>query len=85
MSATVLIIDDEENARQNITTFLNARGYEVTGAATLKEARTFIQQDRADIIALLKLHRLTMNMERVRAYARALGMEPLFDELDRQA
>jgi len=52
MSATVLIIDDEENARQNITTFLNARGYEVTGAATLKEARTFIQQDRADIILL---------------------------------
>ena len=52
MSATVLIIDDEETARQNVTTFLTSRDYEVTGAATLKEARTFIQQDRADIILL---------------------------------
>jgi DNA-binding NtrC family response regulator len=52
MSATILIIDDEDNARQFIGTFLTSRGYEVTGAATLKEARAIIQQDRADIILL---------------------------------
>ena len=52
MSITVLIIDDEENARQFISSFLIGRGYEVIGAATLKEARLAIQQDIADIILL---------------------------------
>ncbi len=52
MSATILIVDDEENARINISTFLTARGYEVVGAATLAEARQYLQKDVADIILL---------------------------------
>ena len=52
MSATILIVDDEDTARQNITTFLTSRGYEVIGAATLKEARNYINHGDADIILL---------------------------------
>ncbi|MEW5872501.1 MAG: sigma-54 dependent transcriptional regulator [Chloroflexota bacterium] len=52
MSATILIVDDEENARQNIGAFLNARGYEIIGAASLAEARQVLEQGRADIVLL---------------------------------
>jgi len=52
MSATVLIVDDEENARQNIGTFLTSRGYEINGVATLEDARKCVQRGEADIILL---------------------------------
>jgi DNA-binding NtrC family response regulator len=52
MSLTILIVDDEENARHNIATFLAARGYEVLGAATLGEARACVRRGSADIILL---------------------------------
>lgn len=52
MTATILIVDDEENARLNIGSFLSSRGYEVLGAATLQEAREQLRQDTADIILL---------------------------------
>jgi len=52
MSVTVLIVDDEENARHNIGAFLTARGYEVLGVATLAEARQAFQRGNADIILL---------------------------------
>ena len=52
MSASVLIVDDEENARQNIGTFLISRGYEINGVATLEEARLCLQRGEADIILL---------------------------------
>jgi two-component system response regulator AtoC len=52
MSATVLIVDDEENARQNISTFLSSRGYEINGVATLEDARKCLQRGEADIILL---------------------------------
>jgi two-component system, NtrC family, response regulator AtoC len=52
MSLSVLIVDDEENARMNITSFLSGRGYEVLGAATLKEARDCLGRGGADIILL---------------------------------
>jgi two-component system, NtrC family, response regulator AtoC len=52
MSATVLIVDDEENARINIGTFLTSRGYEVFSVATLKEARQHLLREDADIILL---------------------------------
>lgn len=52
MSATVLIVDDEENARLNIGTFLTSRGYEVFGVATLGEAQLHLQRGDADIILL---------------------------------
>lgn len=52
MAMTVLIIDDEENARENIGQFLTARGYEVKGAATLAEGRASLQRGDGDIILL---------------------------------
>ena len=52
MSFTVLIVDDEENARLNIASFLSGRGYEVLGAATLEEARDCLRRGGADIILL---------------------------------
>jgi two-component system response regulator AtoC len=52
MSFTVLIVDDEETARHNISTFLTSKDYEVVGAATLGEARTAIRLGNADIILL---------------------------------
>jgi len=52
MTATVLVVDDEENARKNIGTFLKKRGYEVVCAPNLGEARAIIKQSGADIILL---------------------------------
>jgi two-component system response regulator AtoC len=52
MSATILIVDDEENARLFIGSFLKSRGYETISAATLAEARQSIDQGNADIILL---------------------------------
>lgn len=52
MSVTVLIVDDEENARHNIGAFLSTRGYDVVGVATLAEARQTLQRGNADIILL---------------------------------
>jgi DNA-binding NtrC family response regulator len=52
MSLNILIVDDEETARLNISSFLAGRGYEVTGVATLAEAREQVRQDLADIILL---------------------------------
>ncbi len=52
MSATILVVDDEENARLIITSFLTPKGYEVIGAATLAEARVQIERGAADIILL---------------------------------
>lgn len=52
MTFTVLIVDDEENARHHIGSFLTAQGYEVIGVATLKEARETIRRGNADIILL---------------------------------
>jgi two-component system, NtrC family, response regulator AtoC len=52
MSFTILIVDDEENARVNIGTFLTGRGYEVIGASTLEEAREHLKRGDTDIILL---------------------------------
>lgn len=52
MSLTVLIVDDEENARLNIASFLNGNGYEVLQAATLSEARDLVMSGSADIVLL---------------------------------
>jgi two-component system response regulator AtoC len=52
MTATVLVVDDEENARLIISDFLTPKGYEVVGVATLAEARSAIQRGVADIILL---------------------------------
>jgi two-component system, NtrC family, response regulator AtoC len=52
MGMTVLIVDDEENARINIGQYLNSKGYETIGAATLAEARDRVKQGAADVILL---------------------------------
>ncbi len=52
MSATILIVDDEDKFRENIQTFLSSNGYETIGAATLADARRNIQQGNADVILL---------------------------------
>lgn len=52
MSFSVLIVDDEETARNNIGSFLNGVGYEVFGVATLREAKEYIERGQADIILL---------------------------------
>ena len=52
MTATILIVDDEENARINIGSFLTGRGYETLGVPTLAEAREHIRRGTPDIILL---------------------------------
>jgi DNA-binding NtrC family response regulator len=52
MTATILIVDDEENARKFITDFLAPKGYEVHGAATIAEAKASLARGEADIILL---------------------------------
>jgi DNA-binding NtrC family response regulator len=52
MSFSVLIVDDEENARSHIGTFLTTQGYEVCGVATLSEAKQQIELGVADVILL---------------------------------
>ena len=52
MGFTVLIVDDEENARRNIGEFLTSKEYEVLGAATLAEARKFLSQGDVDMVIL---------------------------------
>ncbi len=52
MSATILVVDDEENARRMLDSFLTLQGYEVLLAADLREARHFLSQGRADIVLL---------------------------------
>ncbi|HQJ02643.1 MAG TPA: sigma-54 dependent transcriptional regulator [Anaerolineaceae bacterium] len=52
MAITVLIVDDEENARQFIGEFLIKKGYEVVGASTLAEARHFLSRGDGDVVLL---------------------------------
>lgn len=52
MSATILIVDDEDNFRQNMEAYLNSRGYETISVARLGEARQAVQLGQADIILL---------------------------------
>lgn len=52
MSATILIVDDEENARINLTDFLAPKGYEVHGVSTIADAKASLQRGEADIILL---------------------------------
>jgi two-component system, NtrC family, response regulator AtoC len=52
MAITVLIVDDEENARQNIGEYLTSQGYEVFGASTLAEARSYMAKGDGDVVLL---------------------------------
>jgi DNA-binding NtrC family response regulator len=52
MSLTVLIVDDEDNARKNIGEFLTSKGYEVLSAGNLAEARKYLAKNDADVVLL---------------------------------
>jgi len=52
MSATIMVVDDEETARLVISDFLRTKGYEVVGAGTLAEARELLLKGISDIIIL---------------------------------
>ncbi len=52
MSFCVLIVDDEESARQNIGEFLKAKGHEIIEAGTLAEARDRMKKGEGDVILL---------------------------------
>ncbi|MCX7976034.1 MAG: sigma-54 dependent transcriptional regulator [Bellilinea sp.] len=52
MSITVLVVDDEANARKNISDYLTPLGYEVIGVPTLSDARTCLQRGNGDVVLL---------------------------------
>lgn len=52
MSATILVVDDVETAREAIADSLRKDGKEVLEAGTLKEARVFLELNKADICVL---------------------------------
>lgn len=52
MSATILLVDDEETALSFMSPLLRDAGYEVLTATTLKSAHKVVDQGAADIIVL---------------------------------
>jgi DNA-binding NtrC family response regulator len=52
MAITILVVEDEENARVHLSTLLTKKGYEVVCAATLAEAREHIRIGTGDVILL---------------------------------
>lgn len=52
MSATILVVDDVDTAREAIADSLRKEGKEVLEAGTLKEARAYIDKNKADICVL---------------------------------
>jgi DNA-binding NtrC family response regulator len=52
MTATILLVDDEKNARNNIGSYLESEGYEVLLAADLATARKHLSAQEADIVLL---------------------------------
>jgi DNA-binding NtrC family response regulator len=52
MSLTILIVEDEDNARHHISKFLIKKGYTTIEAPTIKEAKTQLNQGNADIVLL---------------------------------
>jgi DNA-binding NtrC family response regulator len=52
MALSILVVDDEKNARQNIATFLKKKDFEVIEAETIKTAKRTIADGSADIVLL---------------------------------
>ncbi len=52
MSFSVLIVDDEENARKNVSTYLNASGYEAAEADSIKSAKKQLNELDIDMVIL---------------------------------
>ncbi len=49
MAITVVVVEDEDNARLNILEHLNSLGYETIGFGTLAEARACLERGEGDI------------------------------------
>ena len=52
MSATIRIVDDEDNFREGFEKYLTNKGYSVLSAANLTDARKFLREEQIDIILL---------------------------------
>ena len=52
MPFTVLIVEDEDNARHNLSALLRQKGYDPLPVATLAEARQALRRQEADIVLL---------------------------------
>ena len=52
MAYTILVVDDEENARKPLEALLTKIGYEVVLAATMAEAREKLQHGVGDVVVL---------------------------------
>lgn len=52
MSMTILVVDDEENARHNIEEYLTGLEYEVIGVSTLSDARKHLNRGAGDVVVL---------------------------------
>ena len=52
MSLSILIVDDEKNARENIAKFLKKKEYEELEAADLKSASKVLATDSDDLMPL---------------------------------
>ena len=52
MSLSILIVDDEKNARKNISAFLVKKKYEVLEAENIKEAKKHLDANSADVVLL---------------------------------
>lgn len=48
----ILIVDDEQNALQNLSAFLSQKGYEIITATRLEEARASLRRGEPDIVLL---------------------------------
>ena len=52
MTATILIVDDEEHALRNIGAYLEPKGFEIITATTLAQARASLKRGEPDIVLL---------------------------------
>jgi len=52
MGLTVLIVEDEKNARENIAAFLSKKDYEVLEAENIKGAKKVLGEGSADVVLL---------------------------------
>ena len=52
MSVSVLVVDDEDNAREFVSALLEKKGYEVIQAASLGEAREKVKKGIGDVVLL---------------------------------
>jgi two-component system response regulator AtoC len=52
MGLSILLVDDEKNARENIAAFLKKKDFEVLEADTIKAARKALSEGSADLVLL---------------------------------